>query len=56
MQPLIQLEISIICLQSLSHRTSRTHIHTQTQAPISFSFTENVNRGIGKLINFDVEN
>jgi hypothetical protein len=33
-----------------------THKHTQTHAPIAFSSAENVNRRIGKLINFDVEN
>lgn len=57
MQPLIQLEISIICLQSLSQNFAQAHTRTHTHtAPISFSSTENVNRGIGKLINFDVEN
>lgn len=46
--------INYLFTKSITELHARTH--TQTQAPISFSSTENVNRGIGKLINFDVEN
>jgi hypothetical protein len=35
---------------------TQLHTHTQTYTPIAFSSAENVNRRIGKLINFDVEN